>query len=524
MSQVENRSDNGLSRRDVLKLAGTIGLLASFPDLLAACSTTTSHSPATGGTIRFLYNLPAVHTWDPSSVLIKPNVGQSKNIWDRLIERDPQGNLLPSLATSWQKLTDTTWQLKLRSGVTFHDGSSLTADDIKASLERYTDPGRQGSPYAGLYTQKRFLVTIKDPVTIVIDTQDPMAVFLKYLTLASILSKKTIDKGDFTNTLPNGTGPFKVDSLSGETLTLKANKNYWAGAPRIDTLVWDFVENADARISALRSGSADIIIGIPPDKDATLQGDATVTLSRMPSDELRLLFIRGPRFADPRARQAFAYAIDKEAILKNIELGKGKLATAHSSSTLLGWADMATATGTTYKYDPQKARQLLKDANFNLSDPLKYVTTAYFPKQVEVSQAITQYLQDAGVKVDLQVGEAGKWLAGHADTTVQLLDTGWPTHFWDPDEILYMVTPAMWGYSSMYMDPALADMVAHQDQLVDTSQRADYISKTLLPKLWTTMPWIPLYERTVSWATTTKVHGFVPWPSEMETRFAKVSF
>jgi peptide/nickel transport system substrate-binding protein len=463
-----------------------------------------------------LYNLPALHTWDPTSALIKPNVGIYKLIFDRLIERDAEGNLRPSLATEWKKLSDTEWELKLRDGVKFHDGSSFEAEDVKASLERYTDPTRK-SPYAGLYAAKQFKVGIKEPLTVTVDTQQPMAVFLKYLSLVSIVSSEAVAKEAWDT--PMGTGPFKFVSLDGERLTLDANLDYWDRPPGYKTLIWDYVPDADARISALRSGGADVIIGIPPDKDTVLNGDPNVKLYRVPSDELRLLFVRGPKFADPRVRQAVMYAIDRKAILDGIELGKGKLASAHVSTPLLGWADMNTATGTTYNFDPNKAKQLLQAANFPFNEPLKYVTTAYFPRQVEVSQAITQFLQDVGMNVQLKVGEAGQWFDAHSDESVELLDTGWPTHFWDPDEILYMVTPAMWDWSSKFRDKSLAELVAKQDTIVESNERAAFISGTLLPKLWELMPWIPLYDRTVSWATSAKLQGFVPWPSEMETRF-----
>ena len=470
----------------------------------------------TSGTVKFLYNLPALHTWDPSSALIKPNVGIYKLIFDRLIERDPEGNLLPSLATEWKQVSDTKWELQLRTDVKFHDGTDLDAEDVKASLERYTDPTRP-SPYAGLYAAKQFLVEIKDPQTVVVDTQQPMAVFLKYLSLVSVVSSDAIQAESWDK--PIGTGPFRFGTLDGETLTMEANQDYWDGPPGYQTLIWDYVPDADTRISALRSGEADIIIGIPPDKDPILTGDPNVKLYRVPSDELRLLFVRGPKFADKRARQAVMYAIDRQAILSGIELDKGILAQSHISTPLLGWKDMNKATGISYDYDPEKAKQLLTEINFPFDEPVRYVTTGYFPRQVEVSQAIVQYLQDVGINVQLEVGEAGKWFDAHTDESVELLDTGWPTHFWDPDEILYMVTPAMWDWSSKYREQDLADMVAKQDTLLESAERADYISTTLLPRLWEEMAWVPLYDRTVSWATSAEIQGFVPWPSEMETRF-----
>ena len=137
-------------------------------------------------TCTFLFNLPFLHTWDASSVLIKPNISLSKNIWDRLIERDEQDNLIPSLATEWKQLSDTQWELNLREGVRWHDGSEFNAEDVKASLERYSDPTRE-SQYAGFYAFERFDVEIKDPYTVVVDTKRPMAVFKKYLTLVSII-------------------------------------------------------------------------------------------------------------------------------------------------------------------------------------------------------------------------------------------------------------------------------------------------------------------------------------------------
>jgi len=473
-------------------------------------------------TCTFLFNLPFLHTWDASAVLIKPNISLSKNIWDRLIERDEKDNLVPSLATEWRQLSATQWELKLRKGVKWHDGSTFDGDDVKASLERYSDPTRE-SQYAGFYAFEKFSVIVKDPYTVIVDTKRPMAVFKKYLTLVSIMKKETIEAEDWES-YPVGTGPFKIVKVEGEKVLMDAFQDYWNGAPKIDRLIWDYVEDSDTRIAALQAGEADIIVGIPPDKDKIIEGDSDLVLYRVPSDEMRILFIRGPLFQDVRVRQAAAYAIDRDKILATIELGKGVTATAHYPHVLLGWANMMDKTGIRYEYNPSKAKDLLKEANYPFNAPVKYVTTPYFPKQVEVSQAITEYLRAVGFNVQLQSGEAGAWLDGHSNPEVALLDTGWPTHFWDPDEHLYMWIRAMWGWSSMYADPELENLMMKQDQLVNENERAAFIQENILPKLWKEMPGVlPLYERTVSWATSKAVKGFPIYGSEMETRFYTVS-
>jgi peptide/nickel transport system substrate-binding protein len=511
-------------RKNKAKLLLTTGLIVLFSVVLFAnVGLAGSEKEEELTTCTFLFNLPFLHTWDASSVLIKPNISLSKNIWDRLIERDEKDNLIPSLATEWRQLSDTQWELKLREGVKWHDGSEFNAKDVKASLERYSDPTRE-SQYAGFYAFEQFDVKIKDPYTVVVDTKRPMAVFKKYLTLVSIMKKETIEAEDW-ETYPVGTGPFKVVKVEGEKVIMDAFQDYWNGAPKIDRLVWDYVEDSDTRIAALQAGEADIIVGIPPDKDKIIEDDPDLSLYRVSSDEMRILFIRGPLFKDVRVRQAAAYAIDRDKILKTIEVGKGVEATAHYPRGLLGWANMKDKTGIEYEYNPSKARQLLEEANYDFDAPLKYVTTPYFPKQLEVSQAITEYLKAVGFNVQLQAGEAGAWLDGHSNPEVALLDTGWPTHFWDPDEHLYMWIRAMWGWSSMYEDAGLEKLMMQQDQLVDENRRAAFISEKILPRLWREMPGVlPLYERTVSWATRKEVKGFPVYGSEMETRFYTVSF
>ena len=242
--------------------------------------------------------------------------------------------VVPDLAQSWTANASLTeYTFKLRSGVKWHDGQPLTADDVKFTLDAQLNPkvnaGLSGVVAAIKETQ------VVDPLTVKFVTQYPYAslpVMLGYNI--AIVPKHLLQSQDLNQPVafiqhPVGTGPFKFKSFTQDTaMEVEANPDYWGGAPMLDGIVFKVIPDGNARLAQLKSGDIDFTV-IDPPQLAALQGVSGITVRRAPQVDYYFFAINHdlPKFADLRVRQALTYAIDKQAIVKNILKGDGRPAT-----------------------------------------------------------------------------------------------------------------------------------------------------------------------------------------------------
>ncbi len=203
-----------------------IALALSF----LATAAFTALSPASADELRIgITTEPS--SLDPHYHVFSPNINVAMYTFDKLINFDEKMNLAPNLATSWKAIDETTWELKLRSGVKFHDGSPFTAEDVKFTMKRAPTVPNSPSSYA------RFLkpvtgIEIVDPMTIRIKTDSPFPLMPRYLATFVIVSKKNGDGADSnaynTGAAMIGTGPFKfVSWTKADSIVFDRNDDYW---------------------------------------------------------------------------------------------------------------------------------------------------------------------------------------------------------------------------------------------------------------------------------------------------------
>jgi peptide/nickel transport system substrate-binding protein len=372
------------------------------------------------------------------------NVGAQ--MFESLLERDQNLKLYPALAAEMPKLVaPTTWEFKLRKGVKFHNGEEFNAEAVKFSIERLVNPAnklRGSSSFAPIDR-----VEIVDPYTVKIHTKKPWPVFLSHIALrqAAMYPPKE-HAGKDTAAIsrnPIGTGPYKfVRWAKDEEIVMEAFPGYWGGPAKVKTIVFKPIPDDAVRVAALQNGEIDVAVNIPPHLAGIIEKHPKIFLSTAPSIRTIQLMIYthqmdkdhkptgpypGPT-ADKRVRQAIAYAVDADEIIKSVMDGKAVRVATMLPSLHFGYDPSLKP----IKQDLAKTKKLLADAGFpngieiTLNGPQgRYV------RDKEVAEAVTGQLNKAGIKTTLRTHEFVSYLNNmvyvHKAGPVWLIGWGHPT-------------------------------------------------------------------------------------------------
>ena len=242
-----------------------------------------------------------VNSLDPARHNSVTDINYAMQVFDGLYFFDANGTPKPLLALSHKMINDTTWEFKLRKGVKFHDGTVMTANDVKFSIDRMLDPDVKAL-FASFYATFKD-VTVIDDSTIRITTKSPDPLVLNRLAMGMWIMPAELFKKQGAETFfqhPIGTGAFKFVSWSrNDRMVLEANLNYWGGAPKVKRLIIRPVPEVSARIAELQTGNADVIASVSPFLVPKLKETPNVAVQSVPSGtgDLRLhqLFRRCPK-------------------------------------------------------------------------------------------------------------------------------------------------------------------------------------------------------------------------------------
>ena len=358
--------------------------------------------------------------------------------------------IVPGLAQSWDISKDgLTYTFRLRPNVKFHDGTPLTAEAVKFCFDRQLND--QGPFYAtGTYPYvKGFLgnvagVEVVNPTTVQIRLKSPLTPFLQYLAHHSlyIYSPDALKKwGKDIVKHPVGTGPFKLETWEpGVRVVLARNDQYWGGAPKVRQAIYVPIIEAQARLSAIKTGEIDLTMDVPPDSLADLRKDPDVVVAETNSSAVWYVALntRHPALKDKRVRQALNYAVQKEAIIRDILKGTAIVATTPLSPVYGPYHEDKTVR---YPYDPEKAKALLKEAGFaNGFDVTFFVPESGSGMQspVEMGTVIQANLAAVGVRAKIQTMEWGAYLKKYLDAP-DMAEMSWNPSIGDPDHMMYML-------------------------------------------------------------------------------------
>jgi len=294
-----------------------------------------------------------------------------RNIFDALVLRTPEGKVQPLLATSWRNETSTRFLVTLRQGVRFHNGDPFSADDVVYTFERILKEGGvngQTSPRKGLLGPLERVEKVSDTqVRFIYSAPFPPNLILQSLVQFQIVPRRYIEQGGYANFLarPVGTGAFSfVRGRLDSEIVLERNENYFLGTPRLRRVIFRMMPEPSTRVAALLSGEVQLIQAVPPDLVSRLEGNNQVRVLRGEGTRSYQIELntKQPPFNDIRVRQALNYAINWDAILKEVYRGYAQRLSTAFLPTGFGYDPSLKP----YPYDPDRARTLLRQAGFEV--------------------------------------------------------------------------------------------------------------------------------------------------------------
>ena len=436
--------------------------------------------------------------------------------------------IVPGLAESWVVSKDgLRYAFKLRKGVSFHDGTPLDAEAVKFSIDRQINPehpfNKLGKyPFANFFFGNIKAVEVVDPLTVEFVLKEPRASFLAVLTAgaASIVSPTAVRKyGQDYALTPVGTGPFKYVSWDrGQRVVLERNPSYWRFPVKLDRVIYRPIVEDQARLTELLTGALDLIVGTPPDYVGQLEANPKVTLLKQVGAHVWYLGINNQKkpYDDKRVRQALNYAVNKDAIVRDVLKGTGSLSVGPVLPKTWG-ADRGLKP---YPYDPERAKKLLAEAGY----PGGFTTTLWVPESgsgmqspVAMSTVIQSNLKAVGVNVSLQTMEWGAYLAKLRSKEQELFALSWMAGNEDPDMVMYpLLHSSQWtpnGPNRALYKNEKFDEILHQARLTtDEKKRAD-LYRQAQRILVDDAPWIFIDHEIQTAAHAKRVQGFKLHPS-----------
>lgn len=445
-------------------------------------------------------------------------------------------NMTPGLATSWTLSDDGKhWTMKLRKGVKFHDGTAFTARDVdftyKLMIRREAYPAlidiailEGATDYQMKKTETLAGLTVIDDYTVRFNLTSPSGTFLLNVSdigilpahafpsdvLAKNVNDESIEKIAFFKTKPFGTGPFKLKDFDFNThITLQSHKQYWKGAPLLDGIIFRLNVTGPALVSSLSAGQVDSAY-LPDELTAhTLIHTPNLTLHSGPglADEVILAVATEKPYMNVKVRQALRTAIDMQTLNKTIQYGLAKPA----PSLMMYPALFPNPQLPRYDYDPVRARQLLKEGNWDPARTLVYgVFTSAGASPDYASAAIQNMWAAVGVHSKFKPLDAANQ-STITHTTHHTYDVASLPYAWlayDPSSTMneYLSTLPISSNFTNYHNPRW-DALMRKAGRMPTLQQAKSLYQQAQVILETDLPSIPLWIEDEVWAVNKRVHG-----------------
>jgi len=448
-----------LTRRNLLKLSA------------AGAALTSVGWPAVAQTIDELViaynvNLPS---WDPTvgPSAVNPTIqGIYQSVFDLFIAQNPDLSFGPGLVTDWGWNDDSTQiYMEVREGVTWHDGSPFTAEDVVWSLERAGNE-QTGNPIQFIWSKiGNFSIEGNRITADVLSYEPTIFKWMSFLT-GYVMPKAYYEKvgADGFEAAPVGTGPYMVDAFERNAyVRLKANPNYWGGKPEFETVTIKFVTDAASRVAEIESGNSHVTLEMPYEEFDRLKGRSGLGGVSQPISDIGMIFINDiDVMKDPNVRMAAAHGINKQLIIDKLLSGYGV-----AIDTLQTPDYAAYDASIKVPYDPEKAKELLAASGYSTDNPVRFTiqtTRGFKPKDYEIIQAIVGLWRRVGIEAEIEVYEIAKhYELRAADTLAPAAFYNWgnsvgdpttstgfamfgpsPHSVWDGEDTMNMILP-LWG-------------------------------------------------------------------------------
>ncbi len=406
---------------------------------------------------------------DPAYISSDPEVLVAAHVYDYLIDIDADNEIQPRLATDWTESDDgLTYTFTLAEGVTFHDGSEFTAQDVVWTYDRLRNT--EGLPTEDLYRNIESIEATGDlEVTFTLAETNPFFLYDLSDNHALIIRDGTEDAGDF-----NGTGPFRVTDYQPENrLMMEANENYFVeGQPALDAVEIIFFNELTTAADALQGGQIDLVMGLSPDLYDNLRARSGLAGQHVDTNQFAAIRLRTdmPPGDDPAVMLALRTATNRGALFELVQQGYGAI----GRDTPIGpiFEDYYTEEHELPDGDPEAARRILEDAGYpdgvelelNLLDTLNYS---------DIAVVLQSQWAEAGINMTVNImpesiyyGE-GRWL------DVPLGMTGWghrpyPQFYLD----VMLACDAIWN-ETRFCDPEFDELIATAGSSLDEDERIE---------------------------------------------------
>ncbi|MEO0852330.1 MAG: ABC transporter substrate-binding protein [Cyanobacteria bacterium J06648_11] len=475
----------------------------------------------TGGTM--------VMTWKDDVATLDPAIGYDwqnwsmiKSLFSRLLDYEPgTTNLIPSLAESYEVSdSGTIYTFSLRSGVKFHNGREMTADDVKYSLERTIAPATK-SPAQGFYNNvlgfDEFTageadelegVRVVDATTVEIELQEPDAAFLHIIALnfSSVVPQEEVEKyGEDFGKNPVGTGAFQFDSWNlGQRLVFARNPDYMDSCiPKLDRIEFEVGQEPTVALLRLERGEVDLLgDGLPPSRfvDFTQNSSNEDLVKRGTQLQTGYIAIntRIEPFTDMKVRQALNMAINKERIVQLIN-GRAEVANQILPPSMPGYDPNYEG----FDFDPEGAKALLTEAGFpdGFSTQLFVNNTDPNPR---IAQSIQKDLSAIGIDLELKTqAQSTVIAAGGEEDGAPLVWSGgmaWIADYPDPSNFYWpilscdAISPGTWNWA-WYCNESLDAMAKEADTLTgeERAEERNELYRSLFVQAMEEAPWVPIF-------------------------------
>ncbi len=472
------------------------------PDTTTA--TTTEGPTGPSGSVRFLIAENFWADWEPYQHTAQIQSRIEAQIFDYLVDiPDTSAPPVPMLATEWTQIDDRTWEFKLREGVIFHDGSAFDAADVKASIELASGATDVVTLQAGNWIPTT--VEIIDNLTVRLISEKPFGSLFSQLRNTIVVSADDLaNNAEAIKAQPNGTGPFRLVENEPTRKVMEANTDYWQGAPQIQTLIWEFIQDPDTRLSALLAGQADMIDRVPPQHLQVIEGSDNLALDSVTGIESVNLWVkpgRLPVWDENRAfREAVMRSIDREGLVTGLIQGASAVATSFLPTKTL----YHQAGDPAYSRDVDAAKALLAEAGVPDGGPEfeLWVASGFLPRAEEVGAAIVANMEEVGLKPKLVVTDLSAMIDDifSEDGTGAMYHLSWSSNG-DPFNHAFVYSDTFAWY---FGDERLQELIDLSATTTDAAKR-EQVVKELQSYMWKQLWHVPLYNSDFTVAYNTRL-------------------
>lgn len=459
---------------------------------------------------------------DPRFVTTASGMYITSQIYNGLVKLTKDLEYVPDLAT-FENTSDTTYIFHLQKGVKFHDGTELTAEDVKYTYESMLDPD-VASPKAGNYKNivgaEEFAegkvdsvegIKIIDKYTVSFELKEPFAPFLVNMNVGIVPKHIAEKEGANLADNPVGTGPFKFESrVVDQETVLTAYDNYFEGRPNLDKVTYKVLPESSVGVIELQTGSIDVLMDVTKDDLEVIMGDPSLILSSIAGTNYQYIGfnVTNSPVDNKYLRKAIAYALDKEAIAKYFEGSRTYVPLPATSYLAREYANDSRINK--YEFDVNKAREMLRKGSYNGEE----VVIKTSEGRQELAQIMKQMMEAVGINTKIELLEWGTFYSDVKQGRAQVYLLGWYGII-DPDSYWFFhseMTPPKGGANRMYYSNKEVDRLIEEGRTTLDPEKRKEVYAQLYQILTDDLPMIFLYSTPDLSAYRKGIKGFEPAP------------